>query len=172
MEKCLHMFPAFLPVISLCPVTAPVGGWWRLSGCCRCHKHCSKPKHTFMHVHRCVLLQNLGVHSQSGSVSLSVECAWTCVCVIYSHQWKAVLLGQLVCEEREQWSVRMAKSLCQRLLQDTCSTLDKVCAHVHEFNSVPVLQHITWFLFSPALCVCVCRSHTSSNNVSSQLGSS
>lgn len=77
-------------------------------------------------------------------------CLWSvpehvcvCVCVIYSHQWKAVLLGQLVCEEREQWSVRMAKSLCQRLLQDTCSALDKVCAHVQEFNSVPVLQNIT-----------------------------
>lgn len=69
---------------------------------------------------------------------------YMCVCVCFhSRQWKAVLLGQLVCEEREQWSVRMAKSLCQRLLQDTCSALDKVCAHVREFNSVPVLQHIT-----------------------------
>lgn len=76
-------------------------------------------------------------------ISFSVCGVCLNMCVIYSHQWKAVLLGQLVCEEREQWSVRMAKSLCQRLLQDTCSALDKVCAHVHEFNSVPVLQHIT-----------------------------
>uniref|UniRef100_A0A3Q0SIE8 SET domain containing 4 n=1 Tax=Amphilophus citrinellus TaxID=61819 RepID=A0A3Q0SIE8_AMPCI len=50
-----------------------------------------------------------------------------------THQWKAVLLGQLVCEEREQWSVWTAKTLCQRLLQDTCRALDKV--HAHKLNS-------------------------------------
>lgn len=45
----------------------------------------------------------------------------------FSHHWKAVLLGQVVSEEREQWSVRLAKTLCQRLLQDTHTALDKVC---------------------------------------------
>uniref|UniRef100_A0A3P8N5W1 SET domain containing 4 n=1 Tax=Astatotilapia calliptera TaxID=8154 RepID=A0A3P8N5W1_ASTCA len=57
------------------------------------------------------------------------------------HQWKAVLLGQLVCEEREQWSVRMAKSLCQRLLQDTCSALDKV-SHLLQQCEQPIREQL------------------------------
>lgn len=30
------------PVTWLCPVRVPVGGWWRLSGCCLCRSHSSK----------------------------------------------------------------------------------------------------------------------------------
>ncbi|KAF0027755.1 hypothetical protein F2P81_020496 [Scophthalmus maximus] len=41
-------------------------------------------------------------------------------------QWKAVLLGQAVCEEREEWSVHTAETLCQRLLQDTNAALEKI----------------------------------------------
>ncbi|KAK5854352.1 hypothetical protein PBY51_015429 [Eleginops maclovinus] len=41
-------------------------------------------------------------------------------------QWKAVLLGQQVCEEREEWSVRTVKILCQRILQDTHTALEKI----------------------------------------------
>ncbi|XP_077585181.1 SET domain-containing protein 4 [Stigmatopora nigra] len=41
------------------------------------------------------------------------------------HQWKAVLLGQIVDQDVEQWSIRMALALCQRLLQDTLVILDK-----------------------------------------------
>ncbi|AWP14567.1 putative SET domain-containing protein 4 [Scophthalmus maximus] len=41
-------------------------------------------------------------------------------------QWKAVLLGQAVCEEREEWSVHTAVTLCQRLLQDTNAALEKI----------------------------------------------
>ncbi|XP_029376272.1 SET domain-containing protein 4 isoform X2 [Echeneis naucrates] len=42
------------------------------------------------------------------------------------HQWKAVLLGQAVCEEREEWSIHTAQTLCERLLQDTHTALDKI----------------------------------------------
>ncbi|XP_031727538.1 SET domain-containing protein 4 isoform X3 [Anarrhichthys ocellatus] len=42
------------------------------------------------------------------------------------HLWKAVLLGQVLCEEREEWSVQTAKTLCQRLLQDSHTALDKI----------------------------------------------
>ncbi|XP_056291163.1 SET domain-containing protein 4 isoform X2 [Pseudoliparis swirei] len=42
------------------------------------------------------------------------------------HLWKAVLLGQVPCEEREEWSVQTAKTLCQRLLQDAHAALDKL----------------------------------------------
>ncbi|XP_067336845.1 SET domain-containing protein 4 isoform X1 [Channa argus] len=42
------------------------------------------------------------------------------------NQWKAVLLGQLVCEEREQWSIQTARTLCQRLLQHTHTALNKI----------------------------------------------
>ncbi|XP_076025471.1 SET domain-containing protein 4 [Genypterus blacodes] len=41
-------------------------------------------------------------------------------------QWKAVLLGQAVCAERETWSVQAAKRVCQRLLQDTHTALHKI----------------------------------------------
>ncbi|XP_053189651.1 SET domain-containing protein 4 [Scomber japonicus] len=41
-------------------------------------------------------------------------------------QWKAVLLGQALCEERERWSIQTAQTLCQRLLQDTHRALDKI----------------------------------------------
>ncbi|XP_026210330.1 SET domain-containing protein 4 [Anabas testudineus] len=42
------------------------------------------------------------------------------------HHWKAVLLGQMVCDDREQWSIETAKNLCQRLLQDAHRALDKI----------------------------------------------
>ncbi|TKS85969.1 SET domain-containing protein 4 [Collichthys lucidus] len=42
------------------------------------------------------------------------------------HHWRAVLLGQSVCEEREEWSIRTAKTICQRLLQATHTALDKI----------------------------------------------
>lgn len=45
---------------------------------------------------------------------------------IFSPHWKAVLLGQVVSEEREEWSVQTANALCQRLLHDTNRALDKI----------------------------------------------
>ncbi|KAM9847817.1 SET domain-containing protein 4 [Aulostomus maculatus] len=41
-------------------------------------------------------------------------------------QWRAVLLGQMVSEERERWSVQTAECVCQRLLQDTHQALDEI----------------------------------------------
>lgn len=45
----------------------------------------------------------------------------------FSCHWKAVLLGQAVSEEREWWSIKTAKTLCQRLLGDTHMALEQVC---------------------------------------------
>lgn len=82
---------------------------------------------------------------------------------MFSHHWKAVLLGQLVCEEREEWSVQTAKTLCQRLQQDTHTALDKVCvcARAHTPPSIklfPLTHHmkLIFFVFN-VLCVCLDR---------------
>ncbi|KAK2824630.1 hypothetical protein Q5P01_021805 [Channa striata] len=48
------------------------------------------------------------------------------------HQWKAVLLGQAVCEQREQWSIQTARTLCQRLLQNTHTALNKISNLLHQ----------------------------------------
>ncbi|CAL8268882.1 unnamed protein product [Boreogadus saida] len=40
--------------------------------------------------------------------------------------WKAVLLGQSVCDDSEQWAGRTAWILCQRLLQDTNASMEKI----------------------------------------------
>lgn len=45
----------------------------------------------------------------------------------FSRHWKAVLLGQAVSEESEWWSIKTAKTLCQRLLGDTDMALEQVC---------------------------------------------
>lgn len=71
-------------------------------------------------------LHNLTVSSEGPSWRLMTALRLLSLPQTLYHQWKAVLLGQLVCEEREQWSVWAAKTLCQRLLQDTCRALDKV----------------------------------------------
>ncbi|XP_056147562.1 SET domain-containing protein 4 [Lampris incognitus] len=44
---------------------------------------------------------------------------------MYPH-WKAVLLGQAVSAEREQWSIQIAQTLCQQLLQGTHAALNKI----------------------------------------------
>lgn len=49
----------------------------------------------------------------------------------FSQQWKAVLLGQAVCEEREWWSIQTAKTLCQRLLGETHMALEQVRVSLH-----------------------------------------
>lgn len=48
----------------------------------------------------------------------------------FSRHWKAVLLGQAVSEEREWWSIKTVKTLCQRLLGDTHMALEQVCVCV------------------------------------------
>ncbi|XP_039889985.1 SET domain-containing protein 4 [Simochromis diagramma] len=86
-------------------------------------------------------LHNLTVSSDGPSWRLMTALRLLSLPQTLYHQWKAVLLGQLVCEEREQWSVRMAKSLCQRLLQDTCSALDKV-SHLLQQCEQPIREQL------------------------------
>ncbi|XP_039994654.1 SET domain-containing protein 4 isoform X2 [Xiphias gladius] len=72
------------------------------------------------------LLHNLTVSSEGPSWRLMTALRLLSMPQTLYHQWKAVLLGQAVCEEREEWSIRTAKTLCQRLLQDTHTALDKI----------------------------------------------
>lgn len=64
----------------------------------------------------------------------SINTYWDVCACFRSDHWKAVLLGQEVCEDREQWSVQTALTLCQQLLQDTHRALDKVCTCTHSTN--------------------------------------
>ncbi|XP_035760719.1 SET domain-containing protein 4 isoform X2 [Neolamprologus brichardi] len=86
-------------------------------------------------------LHNLTVSSDGPSWRLMTALRLLSLPQTLYHQWKAVLLGQLVCEESEQWSVQMAKSLCQRLLQDTCSALDKV-SHLLQQCEQPIREQL------------------------------
>lgn len=135
-NKCVVMkwliLLLFLPVTSLYPVKAPAGDWWQLSDCCHCHSHYSKATHTPTFI--CM-------QKKASPALKSVYILWLYLCSVFgltwiiirllctffSHHWKAVLLGKVVCEEREEWSLQTAKTLCQRLLQDTYTALHKVC---------------------------------------------
>ncbi|XP_040905231.1 SET domain-containing protein 4 isoform X2 [Toxotes jaculatrix] len=72
------------------------------------------------------LLHNLTVSSEGPSWRLMTALRLLSMPQTLYHQWKAVLLGQAVCEEREEWSVQTAKTLCQQLLKDTHTALDKI----------------------------------------------
>ncbi|XP_019964858.2 SET domain-containing protein 4 [Paralichthys olivaceus] len=72
------------------------------------------------------LVHNLTVSSDGLSWRLMTALRLLSMPQTLYHQWKAVLLGQAVCEEREEWSVRTAETLCQRLLQDTQAALDEI----------------------------------------------
>uniref|UniRef100_A0A8C6WXI7 SET domain containing 4 n=1 Tax=Neogobius melanostomus TaxID=47308 RepID=A0A8C6WXI7_9GOBI len=41
-------------------------------------------------------------------------------------QWKAVLLGQILCEERERWCTQTIRTLCVHALKDTDTALEKI----------------------------------------------
>ncbi|XP_041803910.1 SET domain-containing protein 4 [Chelmon rostratus] len=71
-------------------------------------------------------LNNLSVSSEGPSWRLMTALRLLSLPQTLYHHWRAVLLGQVLCEEREQWSVQTAKTLCQRLLQDTHTALDKI----------------------------------------------
>ncbi|TMS04793.1 SET domain-containing protein 4 [Larimichthys crocea] len=71
-------------------------------------------------------LHNLTVSSEGPSWRLMTALRLLSLPQALYHHWRAVLLGQSVCEEREEWSVRTAKTICQRLLQDTHTALDKI----------------------------------------------
>ncbi|XP_071336083.1 SET domain-containing protein 4 isoform X2 [Trachinotus anak] len=72
------------------------------------------------------LLHNLTVSSEGPSWRLMTALRLLSMSQTLYHQWKAVLLGQAVCEEREEWSIHTAQTLCQRLLRDTDTALDKI----------------------------------------------
>ncbi|XP_031171843.1 SET domain-containing protein 4 [Sander lucioperca] len=71
-------------------------------------------------------LHNLTVSSEGPSWSLMTALRLLSLPQTLYHHWKAVLLGQVVCEEREERSLQTAKTLCRRLLQDTHTALDKI----------------------------------------------
>lgn len=49
-----------------------------------------------------------------------------CVNVFFSPFWKSVLLGAVVSQDREEWSVDAALRLCHYLMVDNTKALDKV----------------------------------------------
>ncbi|XP_069000252.1 SET domain-containing protein 4 [Embiotoca jacksoni] len=57
------------------------------------------------------------------------------------HHWKAVLLGQAVCEEREEWSIQTAETVCQRLLQDTHTAVEKISL-LHRQCEQPIREQL------------------------------
>ncbi|XP_078128459.1 SET domain-containing protein 4 isoform X1 [Sander vitreus] len=71
-------------------------------------------------------LHNLTVSSEGPSWRLMTALRLLSLPQTLYHHWKAVLLGQVVCEEREERSLQTAKTLCRRLLQDTHTALDKI----------------------------------------------
>ncbi|KAM7408295.1 hypothetical protein PAMA_002145 [Pampus argenteus] len=71
-------------------------------------------------------LHNLTISSEGPSWRLMTALRLLSLPQTLYQQWKAVLLGQAVCEERERWSVQTALTLCQRLLQDTHAALEKI----------------------------------------------
>ncbi|XP_028458541.1 SET domain-containing protein 4 [Perca flavescens] len=74
-------------------------------------------------------LHNLTVSSEGPSWRLMTALRLLSLPQTLYHHWKAVLLGQVVCEEREERSLQTTKTLCRRLLQDTHTALDKI-AHL------------------------------------------
>lgn len=71
-------------------------------------------------------LHNLTVSSEGPSWRLMTALRLLSLPQTLYHHWKAVLLGQAVCDELEQWSLLTASTLCQRLLKDTHTALDKI----------------------------------------------
>ncbi|XP_077437337.1 SET domain-containing protein 4 [Vanacampus margaritifer] len=71
-------------------------------------------------------LNNLSVSSEGPSWRLMTVLRLLSLPQTLYHQRKAVLHGQAVGEAAEHWSVQTAKVLCQTLLQDTLTALDKI----------------------------------------------
>lgn len=99
-------------------------------------------------------LQNLTVSSEGPSWRLMTALRLLSLPQTLYHHWKAVLLGQAVCEEREQWSVHTAKTLCQRLLQDTHSALDQISLLLQQCEqSVREQVHVVQSLRQEERCI-------------------
>ncbi|XP_070771885.1 SET domain-containing protein 4 [Enoplosus armatus] len=86
-------------------------------------------------------LHNLTVSSEGPSWRLMTALRLLSLPQTLYHHWKAVLLGQVLCEEREEWSIQTAKTLCQQLLQDTHTALDKV-SHLLLLCDHPVREQL------------------------------
>ncbi|XP_010783913.1 SET domain-containing protein 4 [Notothenia coriiceps] len=71
-------------------------------------------------------INNLTVSSEGPSWRLLTALRLMALPQTLYPQWKAVLLGQQVCEEREERSVRTVKTLCERILRDTHTALEKI----------------------------------------------
>ncbi|KAM6915900.1 SET domain-containing protein 4 [Xenentodon cancila] len=87
-------------------------------------------------------LRNLSVSSDGPSWRLMTALRLLLLPTTLYHHWKAVLLGQIVCEETEEWTVQTAKTLCQRLLQDTDRALDKISYLLQQCEQ-PVREQLT-----------------------------
>ncbi|XP_036980265.1 SET domain-containing protein 4 isoform X2 [Acanthopagrus latus] len=99
-------------------------------------------------------LQNLTVSSEGPSWRLMTALRLLSLPQTLYHHWKAVLLGRAVCEEREQWSVQTAKTLCQRLLQDTHSALDQISLLLQQCEqSVREQLHVVQSLRQEERCI-------------------
>lgn len=72
-------------------------------------------------------LQNLTVSSDGPSWRLTVALRLLSMPLTLYPLWKAVLLGQVVCEKTEARSNETAWKLCQQLLRDAQTALDKIC---------------------------------------------
>ncbi|XP_071393150.1 SET domain-containing protein 4 [Centroberyx affinis] len=86
-------------------------------------------------------LHNLTVSSEGPSWRLMTALRLLALPQTLYPQWKAVLLGQAVCEEREQWSVQTARALCLRLLQDTHTALDKISHRLQQCDQ-PIREQL------------------------------
>ncbi|KAI9519623.1 hypothetical protein NQZ68_026828 [Dissostichus eleginoides] len=71
-------------------------------------------------------INNLTVSSEGPSWRLLTALRLMALPQTLYPQWKAVLLGQQVCEERDERSVRTVKNLCERILRDTHTALEKI----------------------------------------------
>ncbi|XP_061602135.1 SET domain-containing protein 4 [Cololabis saira] len=86
-------------------------------------------------------LHNLSVSSDGPSWRLMTALRLLSLPSTLYHHWKAVLLGQVVCEETEEWSVRTATTLCQRLLLDADRALDKI-SHLLQQCEQPIREQL------------------------------
>ncbi|XP_072246639.1 SET domain-containing protein 4 [Leuresthes tenuis] len=86
-------------------------------------------------------LHNLTVSSDGPSWRLMTALRLLSLPQTLYHQWKAALLGQALCTETEEWSVQTAKTLCQRLLQDTLRALDKIL-HLNQQCEQPMREQL------------------------------
>lgn len=72
------------------------------------------------------LLSNLTISSEGPGWRLMTAVRVLSLPHMQQGQWKAVLLGQSIGEEREQWCGRTIRTLCVHALQDTDSALEKI----------------------------------------------